>query len=260
MNLTGNKDYQITGIIPAAGYASRLPKLPCSKEIYPVHIEKKKEKNSGKIQIASASLLNHMSSSGAKKAFVIIRKEKWDIPHFLEDGSDFDLNLSYIVTPPTDGTIYSITKSLPFLEHDIVLLGFPDIQIYADNPFKILLDKLKQGEADIILGLFKAADPKKVDMVHTNADSTLNRIEIKPRSTKLTHTWLIAAWKPSFTAVIQESLNSLESVIKQREIYLGDVIQFAVDNGLVADTHIFSDSKFIDIGTLSDLNKAVEKT
>lgn len=255
MNLKVKNLHAVTGIIPAAGYASRLPKLPCSKEIYPLHVNK--NNHAEKTQIAAASLLNHFSLAGAKKAFMIIRKEKWDIPQFLEDGSEFNLNLSYIVTPPTNGTIYSILKSLPFIENDIVLLGFPDIQIYTDNPFEILLDNLNNSKMDIMLGLFKAPNPQKVDMVKTNPDGTLKRVEVKPSATQLTHTWLIAAWKPSFTKIIQETLDNLRPIIKNREIYLGDIIQSAVEKGLVADTYIFDDTTFIDIGTVSDLKKAV---
>lgn len=255
--MKANNKYNVTGIIPAAGYATRLPQLPCSKEIYPLFIESGKEYPSGKTQVASASLLNHMSQAGTKKAFMIIRKEKWDIPEFIGDGSDFNLNISYIVTPPTNGTVYSLLKSLPFIDDDTILLGFPDIQIQIKNPYGILLDKLHHGNADIVLGLFEAPNPQKVDMVELNPDGTLKRIEIKPLSTQLTYTWLLAAWKPSFTYAIQEKLDSLKSVITNREVYLGDVIQSSIDNGLIADTHIFSDCKFIDIGTVLDLNKAV---
>ena len=257
MNLKVKNSRPVTGIIPAAGYASRLPKLPCSKEIYPLRVKENKNNHAGKTQVAAASLLNHLSQAGAKKAFMIIRKEKWDIPQFLEDGSEFNLNLSYIVTPPTNGTIYSILKSLPFIENDTVLLGFPDIQIYTDNPFTILLDKLHSGNADIMLGLFKAPNPQKVDMVETSPDGTLKRIEVKPNSTQLIYTWLIAAWKPSFTKAIQKNLDALRPVIKKREIYFGDIIQSSIKNGLIADTYIFNKTTFIDIGTNSDLIKSL---
>lgn len=257
MNIAGKKHFQITGIIPAAGYASRLPKLPCSKEIYPLRIEKNNENHAVKTQVASTSILNHMSRAGANKAFMIIRKEKWDIPQFLEDGSEFNLNLSYIVTPPTNGTIYSIIKALPFIQSEIVLLGFPDIQIYTHNPFSPLLEKLEDSNVDIVLGLFEAENPTKVDMVELNPDGSLKSVEVKPKHSKLSLTWLIAAWKPTFTREIEGCLTDLKSSITSREIYIGDVIYKSMEKGCNIQTHIFRKVKFVDIGTTSDLLKVL---
>lgn len=252
-----NNITNITGVIPAAGLATRLPKLPCSKEIFPIGVNIRGDDSEGNIEIASASLLNHLSAAGANKAYMIIRKEKWDIPSLLEDGSDYNINLSYIVTPPTSSTVYSIAKSLPFIRHDIVLLGFPDIQISDPNPFSILLKKLNTPEVDVVLGLFETENPKKVDMVELNADGSLKRIEIKPKHTRLSLTWLIAAWKPTFTREIEGSLTDLKSSITSREIYLGDIIYKSIEKGCTVQTHTFSNTGFIDIGTLPDLKRVI---
>jgi len=248
---------RFTAIIPAAGYANRLPKIPCSKEIFPVKVKVGKDHKSGSIDIASGSLLNQVSEAGADKAFMIIRKEKWDIPQLLEDGSDYNLNLSFIVTPPTAGTIYSILKALPFIRDEIVLLGFPDIQIFTENPYKPLLDKLTNSNSDIVLGLFNASDPRKVDMVNLNHDGSLKEIEIKPEHTRLSQTWLIAVWKPSFSILIQECLSDLKTSIKHREIYLGDVFCKAIEKGCSIQTYKFRNTDFIDLGTLPDLQKGM---
>ncbi|NBC27278.1 MAG: dTDP-glucose pyrophosphorylase [Bacteroidetes bacterium] len=246
---------RITGVIPAAGYASRLPKTPCSKEIFPLSVNVGKDHKSENIQIASGSLLTHLSLAGVDTAFMIIRKEKWDIPQLLEDGSDYNLNLSFIVTPPTSGTIYSICKSLPFIRNEIVLLGFPDIQIYSENPYKPLLDKLTNSDSDVVLGLFKASNPGKMDMVNLNHDGSLKEIEIKPNDTRLTLTWLIAVWKPSFTKSIQECLSDLKTFIKHKKIYLGDVFCKSIEKGCRIQTYKFRNTGFIDLGTVPDLKK-----
>ena len=251
---------KITGIIPAAGFANRLPMLPCSKEIFPIHVNTGDPENTDKVNIVSSSLLNNMRNADARNAFIIIRKDKWDIPYLLEDGKDFDLNFSYIVTPPTKGTTYTLMKALPFVQEDTILFGFPDILIDADNPFNKLLQKLDQGNSDIVLGLFGATNPQKVDMVDFNENGSIKKIHIKPENTTLRYTWLLAVWNSDFTAAIPRLLRLSESKIKAREIYIGDIVQAAIEQGMGVDYLIFQNSQYIDIGTPGDLSKVIRQS
>ena len=47
------------------------------------------------------------------------------------------------------------------------------------------------------------------------------------------------------------------STYPRKELYMGDVIQSAIDNNLSVDKFIFQAGKYIDIGTPDDLEKAV---
>ena len=47
---------------------------------------------------------------------------------------------------------------------------------------------------------------------------------------------------------------------KPKEVFLGDVIQAAIQNNLRIDNVIFSDFTYLDIGTPEDMVKAVQAT
>ncbi len=90
-------------------------------------------------------------------------------------------------------------------------------------------------------------------------------IVIKPISTKLRYSWIIAVWTPVFTQFMHEYLRQYlfdKKEIKDRkkivkEIFVGDVVQAAIDNNIIAETVSFENGSFLDIGTPNDLLKAI---
>ncbi len=81
----------IVGLVPAAGIASRLGKLPYSKEIMP--IPGMKDKSS----VLSENLVRYFRLAGIHNLYFIIRKGKWDIPEYFGDGSSFGVNIGYLM-------------------------------------------------------------------------------------------------------------------------------------------------------------------
>lgn len=55
----------------------------------------------------------------------------------------------------------------------------------------------------------------------------------------------------------KEQNTNENNILSQRELFVGDVIQAAIDNNLNVEGVIFSDSKCLDIGTPGDLVKAI---
>ena len=87
---------------------------------------------------------------------------------------------------------------------------------------------------------------------------------IKPRQTRLRYSWCIAAWRPSFTRFMHEYLalhreadGSDQPVSEQPELFVGDVIQAAIRDGLQVDAVPFPDGVCLDIGTPEGLIQAV---
>ena len=87
---------------------------------------------------------------------------------------------------------------------------------------------------------------------------------IKPRQTRLRYSWCIAAWRPSFTrfmheylALHQEADGSDQPASEQPELFVGDVIQAAIQDGLQVDAVPFPDGVCLDIGTPEGLIQAV---
>ncbi len=94
------------------------------------------------------------------------------------------------------------------LQHANVALGFPDMVFAPGNLFGQLLAKQKTTDADVVLGLFPANRPDKVDMVETDDKGKVKRIFVKPARTDLLLTWGVAVWSPAFSHFMHEFLVS----------------------------------------------------
>lgn len=247
-----NDTNDLVGIIPAAGYARRVSKLPCSKEIYPiVHPD-------GRSTVASSYLIESFKKAGAEQAYLILRKGKWDIAEYYKDGSNAGLPLAHIVIEATPGVPHTLDKAYPFIQSQKILFGFPDILFKPGDAFNSLLEKQKAAGADLVLGLFKAENPQKADMVARDIEQErVKDIIIKPEQTSLTHTWIIAVWTPSFTNFLHTYLKEKPAahVENGKELYIGDVFREAIQTGLKSAYVEFNQGVFIDIGTPEDLAK-----
>jgi len=254
----------ITALIPAAGYASRISPLPCSKEIYPIgHYDQDTDGKSG-AKVISSVLLENMISAGAGSVYIIIRKGKWDIPEFYGNGEIYNANLAYLVTDPTKGAPFTINSAYPFIKNKKVLFGFPDIFFETVDPFKVLLDKQQETGSDIVLGLYEAVNPRKMDMVKIDHEGNVKEIIIKPQKTDLKYTWIIAVWTPVFTQYLNDTvqdINNKDYFLKtsagfpEKEIFIGDIIQCSIRDKINVNSVLFHGDKYYDIGTVDGIEK-----
>ncbi len=266
--MTTNKNAQeLVGIVPAAGSAKRISPLPCSKEIFPVGFYKNENIFGSRPKAAAQHLLEKMQMAGAQKAFIVIRKGKWDIPAYFTN-CDFKLPpLAFISISSTSSVPFTIDQAFPFINNAVILFGFPDILSVPDDCFRRLLCAQNVSNADIVLGLYEADKPQKMDMVELDSDKRVRSIHVKPNETALSYTWIIAVWVPRFTFFMHQFLTEWAPAGEKRlphssnsspkELYMGDVIQAAIDNNLSVGKVIFQDGKYIDIGTPDDLEEAV---
>ncbi|MGI9305094.1 MAG: sugar phosphate nucleotidyltransferase [Gammaproteobacteria bacterium] len=247
---------KLIGIIPAAGQATRIAPLPCSKELYPVGFDQSKKRP----KAACEFLLGQMRAAGAARAFIVIRDGKWDIPAYFGDGARLDMELGYLMMNAPHGAPYTVDQAYAFVGEAHVVFGFPDILIQPDDAFVRLAARQREGGAEIVLGVFPAAAPDKVDMVDVADDGSVRNIVIKPKTTELSHCWLIALWTPVFGAFMHDHLAlRLEQIeASGAEIFVGDVIQAAIEDGIKVDSVAF-DERYIDIGTPDDLVSAVRE-
>ena len=248
----------IVGLIPAAGEGSRISPIPCSKEIFPVDFCEGAGNTT--IKVAAAHLLDSFSEAGVEQVYMVTRKGKWDIPQYLGLGPHPGYTLAYLFTDPTEGTHHTLDLAYRFIKNRIVLLGFPDILLKPQNAFKRLLAKQEQTDADIVLGLFEATNPLQADMVDMDSNGRVRKIIIKPDQTNLTYTWTIAVWTPIFSEYLHEYVSEKNTRLKEdqeKEVFIGDVIQYALEDGLAVETVLFSEGMYIDIGTFGDLKKVL---
>ena len=147
-------------------------------------------------------------------------------------------------------------------------MSFPDILFEPKDAYVQLLNKQRGSNADLVLGLFPAEHSEKIDMVDLDNQGFVRGIHIKPSKTRLKYTWIIAVWTSVFTHFMHEfvvnhlkranSEKDMANRIGLQEIFLGDVIQAAIDNKLNLNSLIFTEGSFIDIGTPDDLARAVQ--
>jgi glucose-1-phosphate thymidylyltransferase len=253
----------VIGMLPAAGRASRIAPLPFSKELFPVGFGHLAAKSGLRPKVAAHYLLEQMRLAGAEKAFIILRKGKWDIPAYLGDGHMQDMHLAYLIMRRPFGVPYTLDQAYPFVQSATVVFGFPDIVFYPKNAFSRILESLTSSKADIALGIFKVQRrPEKVDMVELDNENRILRIDIKPRRTSLTHTWIAAAWTPVFTEfmhefLIQDAANrdgpDAQGSLPSNELHLGEVIRAAIASKIKSTVVCFDSGRFLDIGTPEDI-------
>jgi glucose-1-phosphate thymidylyltransferase len=247
---------EVIGLVPAAGEGSRLRRLPCSKELYPIGFDK----SNFTPKVVSHYLLENMRLAGIKKAFVILRDGKWDIPAYFGDGKMLDMHLGYLLMDAPYGVPYTLDQAYPFVRESRVALGFPDIIFEPNDAFTAVLSQLRKSNADIVLGLFQMENPSKADMVDVDGEGRIRSIQIKPPETHLKYSWGIAAWNPSFTEFMHDYVSAERHCFEsggtyagRQEMFVGDVIQAAIRNGLAVDTVTFRSGHYHDIGTPEDL-------
>jgi glucose-1-phosphate thymidylyltransferase len=263
-----NHQHELVGVVPAAGTASRLGPLPCSKELLPVWFHKERRGSQLNPKAVGHYLLERMQSVNVSKVFIILRKGKWDIPTYFGDGRILDMHIAYLLMDLPFGVPFTIDQAYPFIKNATVVFGFPDILFKPKDAYEQLLDKQQYSRADLVLGLFPAKNSEKVDMVELDDEGFVHGIQIKPSQTSLKYTWILAVWTSVFTHFMHEfvinhlkkanSEKDMANRIDRQEIFVGDVIQAAIDNNLNLNSLVFTKGSFIDIGTPDDLARAIQ--
>ncbi len=276
MALTDSKSLQpiadrateVVGLVPAAGTGKRIAPLPCSKELFPIGFAMAGENTEPQPKVVSQYLLEKYRQAGVRKAIVILRGGKWDIPAYFGDGSRLDMDLAYVVIADSCGPPDTLDRAYPFVRGKVVAFGFPDIMFGPESVYSVLLDKQVADGLDLALGLYVAHDCRRMDMVDFDATGRIRSMVLKPDQSELRYAWLCGVWTPVFTDFLHEYLassrrNSTLDQLRDRKIDaqgdlpVGAVIQAAIKEGLRVGGVPFPDEKYIDIGTPDDLVEAV---
>lgn len=252
---------EVVGLIPAAGSATRLGALPCSKEVLPVGL--RASAGGPRVRVACESLLDGFRRGGVHRAFVLLRRGKWDVPDHLGTGERFGVHLAYLALEPTASVPETLDAAFPFVAGATVALGFPDIHFEPADAYARLLHHLDEAGGDgpeAVLGLVPSAEHRKTDMVELDHRGRVRRIAIKQPDVGLRHAWTVAVWTPRFTRFLHDFLRregGAGGAPSPRELYPGDVFHAAVDGGMRVDGVIFEDGRQLDVGTPDGLAAAL---
>lgn len=248
---------EVIGLIPAGGQGTRIGPLPCSKEIFPIGFDQTRE---GRPKAICNYLIDRMRFAGIKKAYIVLREGKWDIPAYLRDGKISGINLAYLIMDAPFGVPFTIDQAFPFVQDANIAFGFPDIFCEPDDIFIKLLNRLTLRDCDVVLGLFPSDRPDKADMVDFGPDGKIRDIIIKQAQSKLEYTWGTAVWTPAFTRFIHHYVEvARPSIEQQKELFIGEVVRAAINVGVRVEAIHVSDTPFLDIGTPEDLSLAAKQ-
>jgi glucose-1-phosphate thymidylyltransferase len=261
----------LIGLIPAAGFGTRIAPLPVSKELFPIGFASN-GLSVPRPRVAAQYLLDRMATAGVQRAFFILRPGKWDIPAYFGDGSSAGIPLAYLTVHIPHGVPFTLNQALPFVGDSTIVLGFPDILFWPANAYKALLDHLHRSASDVVLGLFPTNEPGSVGLVEIDRCGRVLGIYEKSAMSDLRLMWAIAVWRPTFTHFlhhfVERELRALtgantttapEPQSPRAEYPIGDVIHAAARAGLVVEAEVFEDGRYIDIGTPENLLKAVRQ-
>lgn len=249
---------EVVAVLPAAGRSRRLGPLPCSKELMPVGFGFIAGLPEARPKVASHYLLECLRQAGIRKAYIVIRQGKWDIPAYWGDGNVLNMDLAYLVIDGSNGPPETIDRAYPFVKDKIVAFGFPDILFRPKDVFVKLLARLGRSDADVVLGLFPAHDTRAMDMVDIDKNNRVRAIQLKPRTTRLKYAWLTAVWSPTFSEFLHDLLRTTDRGEKilgnrridpQGDIPVGAVLRAAIRARLKVEGIIIETGRYIDIGT-----------
>jgi NDP-sugar pyrophosphorylase family protein len=153
----------IVGVIPAAGFARRLGRLPGSKEVLPVR---------GRPVLDY--LVERIRAVAPVEVRVVTRPEKRDVVERARG-----LGAKVIEGRPSS-VGESVRLGLAGLEpDDVVLLGFPDSVWEPLDGFAALVDALTDG-VEVVLGCFLSVEPERSDVVVVDDEGVVRAVQVKP--------------------------------------------------------------------------------
>jgi glucose-1-phosphate thymidylyltransferase len=244
----------IVGLIPAAGLAKRLGLRDCSKELQAIQ----KGSQNNLPRVVSEYLLEQMVQAGCQRIFFIIRPGKWDIAEYFSNGAGFGCSIGYLMMGAPYGPPFTLSQAVPFIDGASVLTGFPDILIDPPDACEQVVQHLYNSKADVVLATFPCSPGDGCDLAEVDAERHVVKIvpkEYNPVWREDSRTWLIAAWRHTFTVFFADIVNKLKAEAvsmpagSNPEWPLGIIMVKALEAGKNIEAVHFPQGRFLDIGT-----------
>jgi glucose-1-phosphate thymidylyltransferase len=243
------RDQKLIGLVPAAGHGSRLG-LPFPKELFPTICE-------NQYKPVINYVVDDLILAGIDHIIFVINELKHQLIGHLGSGIKFDCHFSYVVQQNTGDTLSTspgladaLASAYHLIRDKVVLFGMADTIMWPKEAFKISLTKF-DDDTDIMLCLFPTQHPENFGMVSVNSNGIADRIVDKPKSTNLKYMWGCIIWKPNFSEYLFD---------KVRNDFIGDfakILNYAIKDGFVIRTTPFPNGRFIDFGTLEQIQQSV---
>lgn len=167
----------IVGLIPAAGYATRLAgSVSGSKEVQDV-----------RGRPVMAYLIDRLRLGGASRLVVSVRPDKEDVIA-LASGSGAEV----VTGHPGSLGASLLLAARDLRPDDIALFGFPDTVWSPAGGFRPLVALVRGGEP-LALGIFESPHPERSDVCTIDADGRLRRLDSRPEVPTSSLIWAAGA-------------------------------------------------------------------
>lgn len=247
------------GLIPAAGKASRLGRLPCSKELLPLgYASGEPPRNGDEIRVAIDDTLQVMTTAGILQTCVVIAHGKWDIPSYIASGARQSQTVAYLVTEDSQSVPASLDSAYPFTKRHNVALLFPDIFFEPKIALKDIIEHRRTIDADLVLALVPSSDGEKIDIVSVSDKGLVSKVTPKPGGGCSGWTWVAAVWNPRFTEFLHQYMAGIARETASQndhELYVADVINASIDSGSQVCALTYPDGESYDLGTHQELDE-----
>jgi glucose-1-phosphate thymidylyltransferase len=233
------------GIIPAAGAGTRIQPLAFSKELLPVG-----SRFDGAVErprAVSEYLVERLIRAGATKICFVIAPGKSDILEYY-GGTDLGAaRVSFVVQPQPRGLCDAIFRALPLVHpSEEVAIGLPDTIWFPEDGLTAL------GGNALSFLLFPVDRPEFFDVVVTDADGVIERIEVKP--VRASSNWIWGAFKAP-GSVIHE-LHDLWCERGQADEFIGTLVNAWIAKGGRA-FGVRAGRTYVDVGTVHGYREAI---
>lgn len=233
----------IVGLVPAAGYATRLAgSIVGSKEVQLV-----------RGQPVMRYLIGRMWAAGASAVRIATRPDKVDV---IELGAA--LGAEIVTGRPASVSASILLAAHDLLDDDVGLFGFPDTIWTPADGYVPLVRSVVEGEV-LALGIFESPYPERSDVAVLNVDGRLLRVDIKPAEPTSALVWAAGTARiGTLRAILRDAepgdaFSALARTTPIPTVRLGRVIDVGTPVSLLgaADDAIFQpiDEPFTSAGT-----------
>ena len=243
------------GLVPAAGSAIRLGVLPGSKEL--LLLPTTGQSGEPVLETLLDRALDELAEAAIENALLLIRRGKWDIPDYLSRRHRRNPRLAYVVLDRSDTLVETVLAAEPFTGDRSVVLVLPDLLLSPRGTLAPLLQRLRAGSADLVLGVFPTDHPERADVVISGDNGVVRELQVKSSRPATTSAWATAAWRPALWPQLRSSLADPRP--GGAELHLGHAFQAAVTAGCRVEVVTFANGAFTDVGTPTTLRAALRE-
>ena len=170
-------------------------------------------------------VLDHISQAGIKDVGVIIAPETGkDVKNYVKDGSEWDMNATYIVQEPL-GLAHAVKTARSFLDKDDFIMYLGDNLV--GKGINALLQKFKNENLDALILLKELEDPTRFGIAVLDNQGNVTKLVEKPK-TPPSNLALVGVY--IFSSKVHQAVNRIKPSWRG-ELEITDAIQEMINQG-----------------------------